>query len=114
MNQQIRHQLDTVSKNLELLTDFCLRYDLPSEAFVFGFDNIPSVCFTDAVAAAKLFGKSDWLRERDRCCEKITYHWARTIDGVKVKLHQVEVQEDMNNTPVPTKAFPIQLEENVS
>lgn len=112
MNKNIADNLDKVAKNLQLLTDFCSKYDLPEGSFIYGFDDVPSFSLDDAIAADKLFGKAGWTRTRDRYQEKITYDWNRVIDGVKINIRHAEVQEDMNDTPVSPKAFPIQLEES--
>lgn len=62
----------------------------------------------DAALLGTVFGKSGWTRELSY--DGTSFHWIKTVDGISIRIANVEDME-LNNTPVPEKAFPILLNE---
>ncbi len=57
------------------------------------------------ITAGELFGKGGWTRS----VSYNTFNWSKELDGVLITIHDAEPME-LNGTPVPASAFPIQLE----
>lgn len=114
MNTTITTQLKTHTDNINLAHAFAKSYpravDL-EDSFFYSFNDKLHFQIRDAAIAGEVFGKNGWTRKRDPYASKITYHWKREIDSVIVQIEAAEVMEDMNDVPVPPKAFPIALQE---
>jgi hypothetical protein len=57
--------------------------------------------------AGEIFGCDGWVRVKAGLDD--TYSWSKRVDGVLVTIEYCEDAPTMNGTPVPVKAFPIQL-----
>lgn len=81
-----------------------------SEAYLYvGFADAPTLMFqkSDAALAGQVFGKTGWTRNVSR---EGRINWQRMIEGVVVEIRDAE-DLDLNGSPVPPSAFPIQLED---
>lgn len=59
--------------------------------------------------AGEVFGRDGWTRVKSARDEN--YSWTREIDGLRVTIEYCEEMPTMNGTPVPAKAFPLQITE---
>lgn len=59
--------------------------------------------------AGKVFGTDGWIRKGEYGSVGL-YSWQKTIDDVRIQITNAE-NVSMEETPVPSKAFPIQLED---
>lgn len=66
-----------------------------------------SIAKRDCALAGKVFGKEGWKRKVSWGKD---FNWVQTIDEIEITIHEAEPNEFVD-TPVPPKAFPIQLED---
>lgn len=63
----------------------------------------------DCAIIGEVFGKSGWTRKMNGYRGE-KFDWHKTVDGVKITIHDAE-DCDLNDSPVPEKAFPILLQQ---
>jgi hypothetical protein len=64
----------------------------------------------DAALFGETFGRSGWTRELGYSGRD--FNWNKEVDGVRVAIYNAE-KCDLNNTPVPEKAFPVLIKDAV-
>lgn len=62
----------------------------------------------DAPIMGEVFGKAGWTRKIDTYSSEPCFNWKKTVDGVGLTISRAE-DCDLNDSPVPEKAFPILL-----
>lgn len=109
---QLETQCLLHERQIKLFRSFALKYgEVLDDRALACFASKPLLLLHDPVLAGKVLGREGWSRERDEYRRGIVYNWTKEVLGVKVKIEGAETQDDLSNTTVPPKSFPLALEE---
>lgn len=116
-------QLKKLTTNLNLLANFCAKYEFPGDVANLSITTDSAVVVlnvgfstADRLAvlqlAGEVLGRNGWEKKPD--WNKDFYDWSKTVDGVRVLMPRAEKIPDIVPQPVMPAEFPLQLQDTVA
>lgn len=114
----MKKQIEQIETSLALLASFDAKYgqlmttktgeELLCVTGLSGRAGI-SISQQHLALVGEVFGREGWTRKVSYFGKN--YHWTRTIDEVHIRIDDAEEIPVANDSPVPAKAFPLQITE---